>query len=130
MPPGQQVPFEPSLAAMFAQYFHDTAIRTQFVIDRNGLRHEAAFGSFEDGIQAIGVRLIGTEHAKVCRIELEDVSEKISELSWSFRDHLTRSWDLQRIICKVWYIERGQQSSAVHMRIPSHATIANRREFR
>ena len=58
MPPGQQVPFEPSLTAMFAQYFHDTAIGAQFVIDRNSFRHKATFGSFEDGIQAIGVRLI------------------------------------------------------------------------
>src|ERR1700734_1964239 len=129
MPSSQQVPFEPSLTAMFAQYFHDPAIGAQFVIDRNSFRHEAAFGSFEDGIQAVRVRLIRTEHAKVCGIEFEDVSEKISELSWSFRDHLTRSWDLQRITCKVWYIERGQQPPAIHVRVPSHATTANRRGF-
>src|SRR5579872_435762 len=124
MPPRQQVPFEPSLTAMFAQYFHDPAIGTQFVIDRNCLGHKTPLGSFEDGIQTIGVRLIGTERAKVRRIELEDVSEEVPELSWGFRDHLTRSGDLQRIACKVWYVERGQQTSAVHMRIPSHATIA------
>jgi len=115
---------------MFTQYFHDPAIGTQFVINRNGLGHKAPLSSFENGVEAIGVCFIWTKHAKVCGIELEDVSEKISELSWSFRDHLTRSWDLQRITCKVWYVERGQQPSAVHMRIPSHATIANWRKFR
>src|ERR1700728_151546 len=50
MPPCQQVALEPSLTAMFTQYFHDTAIRTQFVIDRNSLGHKAPLCSFEDGV--------------------------------------------------------------------------------
>jgi hypothetical protein len=65
MPAGKQVAFEPSLAEMLAQYLHHAAIRAEFVIDRDNLGHRAALGGLEDGVQAIGVRFIGAEHAKV-----------------------------------------------------------------
>ena len=51
----KQVAFKPSLTEMLAQHFHHATIRTQFVIDRDNLRHRTAFGGFEDGVQAIGV---------------------------------------------------------------------------
>ena len=85
MPSGQQVSFKPSLAAMFAQYFHHAAVGAEFVIDGNSLRHKATLSSLEDGVQAIGVRLIGAEHTKVRWIHLEDISEKVPKFSWGFR---------------------------------------------
>ena len=72
----------------------------------------------------------GTEQSKVRRIQSEDVSEKIAELARSFRDYLARSRNLECIICKLRQIERGQQSSAIHMRISTHAAIACRRKLR
>jgi hypothetical protein len=74
MATSQQVPFEPSLTAMLTQYLHQAAIWTQIVVDRNSLCHEAPLGSFQNGTQAIGVRLIGAKHTKVSRIQPEDVA--------------------------------------------------------
>ena len=39
MSPRQQVAFQPSLAQMFAQYFHDSAVGAQLIVDRNNLGH-------------------------------------------------------------------------------------------
>jgi hypothetical protein len=66
---------------MFAQYLQHTAIRAEFVIDRDKLRHGTAFGRLEDGIQPVGVCFVGTKHAKVRQIHPENVAEKISKLA-------------------------------------------------
>ena len=37
----EQAAFKPSLAKVFAQHFHDVAVRTQFIFDRNNLYNRA-----------------------------------------------------------------------------------------
>jgi hypothetical protein len=80
MTAGEQVAFKPSLAEVLAQHFHDAAVRTEFIVDRNNLGHRAALRGLKDGVQAIGIRFIGAEHAEVCQIHSEDVAEEISSL--------------------------------------------------
>src|SRR5664280_628143 len=130
MAPCKQVAFEPSLAEMLAQYLHHAAVRTQFIVDRNNLSHRAAFGGLEDGVKTIGIRFIGTEHAKVRRIHFEDVPEEISQFTRCLGKNLTRSGDIQCIICEVRQSERDQLPPTIHMGIASHAPIPNRRESR
>ena len=101
VPSGQQIAFQPSLAAMLAQYLHQATIGAQVVINGNCLRHEAAFGSLENGAQAIRFSLIRAEHTKVLRVQPEYIGKEVSKLSWSFRNHLTRAGNFQRIVGKV-----------------------------
>ena len=130
MPPGQQVAFEPALAAMLAQDFHDAAVGAEVVIDRNGFRHEATIRRFENGVQAIGVRLIGTEHAEVCRIALEDVAKNSPSFARRFGDDLARARNFERIIVKSGMSSAMSSRPPLTCGIAAHPAIAGRRKVR
>ena len=72
----------------------------------------------------------GQNSRKFVGFSLKMSLKKIAELARSFSDYLARSRDLERVIGKLRQIERGQQSSAIHMRISTHAAITGRRKFR
>jgi hypothetical protein len=127
---GLALSFEPSLAEMFAQYLQYSSIRAEFVINRDNFRHRTALGGLEDGVQAIGIRFIGTEHAKVSRIYSEDIPKEIPKLARSLGQNLTRSGNLERIIREVGQSKCNEFPSAIYMGIASHATIADGREGR
>ena len=74
----EQVALKPALAEMLAQHFHDAAVWTEFIVDRDNLGHRAALCGLEDGVQSIGIRFIGAKHAEVSRIHSEDIAEEIS----------------------------------------------------
>ena len=107
MAPCKQVAFEPSLAKMLAEHFHDATIRAQFFVDGYNLGHRATFCCLEDGVQSIGVRFIGAEHAKVFRIHFEDIAEEIAKFARRLGQNLTRAGDLKRIVGEIWQRERN-----------------------
>ena len=109
MAPSQQVAFQPSLAAVFAQYFHQPSIGAKFVVNRDSFCHKAAFCCFQHGIQAVRVRFIGAEHTKVFGVHPDNVAEKVSKLARSFCSDLSGPGNFQGIICKVRNIQRSQQ---------------------
>jgi len=45
---------------MLAQYFHDAAIGTEFVVNRDCSGHEATLRRFKRGVQAVGVGFVRT----------------------------------------------------------------------
>src|ERR1035438_7766688 len=128
MAPCKQVAFKPSLAEVLAQPFHDAAVRTQFIVDRNNLGHRAPFRCLKDGVQSIGIRFIGTEHAEVCQIHSENVSEEISEFARRLGQNLTGAGYLKRIIREIGQREGDQFASTIHMWVASHAAISYGRE--
>ncbi len=126
----EQVAFKPSLAKMLAQHFHDAPVRTQFIVDRNNLGHRTPFRRLKDGVQAIGIRFIGAEHAEVCQVHSEDVAEEISKFARRLGQNLTGAGDFKRIICEVGQGEGDQLASAIHMWVASHTAVACGRESR
>src|ERR1035438_7928233 len=130
MAPCKQVAFKPSLAEVLAQPFHDAAVRTQFIVDRNNLGHRAPFRCLKDGVQAIGIRFVGTEHAEVCQVHSEDVAEEISQFARRLGQNLTGARDFKCIICEVRQREGDQLASTIYVWVSSHAPVAYRRESR
>ena len=74
---GEEVAFEPALAAVLAKDFHDPAVRTYLVVDRDRFLDGTARRGLEEGIKPIGVRLIRTKKSEVCRIELDHVAKEL-----------------------------------------------------
>ena len=65
---GQKIAFEPSLALVFAQHFHNPPIRRKMVIFGINLRHVATVGYFENVLPTIRVVFVGAEDSEVLAI--------------------------------------------------------------
>src|SRR5580698_8978110 len=124
MPAREQISFKPPFAQMFAQYLQHTAIRAELIVDGDEFSHRAARGCLENGVQPVRVRFIGAEHAKVHRIHSEYVAEEFSQFARSFGQNLARSGNLEGIIGEVGQNKCNQLTSAIYMRIATHAPIA------
>ena len=130
MTAGEQVAFKPSLAEVFAQHFHDAAVRAKLIVDRNKFSHRATLGGLEDGVKTVGIRFIGAEHTKVLRIHFENVPKEISKLAWRLGKNLTGAGDFEGVVGKIGQSQGDQLASPIHMGISAHASIAHRGESR
>src|SRR5262249_30902544 len=83
MPSGEQVPFEPAMTKMFAQYLHHTSIWSNMIINPNNLLHGGAVLDLEDSAQAIGIGFIRAEETEILLlcVSREDVAHQLSELT-------------------------------------------------
>src|SRR5260370_27380563 len=59
--PGEQIAFEPPLASVFAEDFHDAPVGRQVIVVGYRFRHPCAVGGFEYSGTAVGGRLRRTE---------------------------------------------------------------------
>ncbi len=77
MPPGEQIAFEPALALVLAEHFHNAAVGGHVVVAGQDVAGELAVGDLEHGIPAIRGRLVRAEDAEVAGlgVELDDVAE-------------------------------------------------------
>ena len=78
MPPGEQVALQPALALVLAEHFHDTSCRRQELVARFCRGLPLAVGHLEEGLKAIGERLIRAEDPEVSLfgVELLDVAKE------------------------------------------------------
>ena len=53
MPAGEQIAFEPALAEMLAQHFHDAAVRARCDVVGFDRLHPDALGDLEHGVEPV-----------------------------------------------------------------------------
>src|SRR5260370_39254951 len=63
--PGEQIAFEPPLASVFAEDFHDAPVGRQVIVVGYRFRHPCAVGGFEYSGKAVRGRLVRTEQTEV-----------------------------------------------------------------
>ena len=98
------------------------------IVDRNRRADAATSRSVENRIQAVRIRFIGAEQAKIFRIEFDHVTKKFTELAGSFGDHLPGGRNFQRVVGEVGKRQGIQKAAAIGMRAGSHAASALGRE--
>ena len=59
MPPGQQIAFQPPFQRRLTEDFHDPPVRREMVIIGGALRLPGPVCDLQNGVQAIGVVLVG-----------------------------------------------------------------------
>ena len=70
VPPGEEVPLEPSLAGMLAQDLHHPAVGAQLFVIGDAIGHPGSVGDLEQRVEAVGRGLVGPEHAEVPPLEI------------------------------------------------------------
>jgi len=115
---------------VLAQHFHNASIGAELIVDGNNLGHRAALGSLEDGVETIGIRFIGTEHAEVGQIHSEDVAEEVAQLARSLSQNLSGPRDFERVIGEVGQREGDQLASAIDVGLPPIRRFPAARELR
>jgi hypothetical protein len=61
----QKIAFQPPLALMLAQHFHDAAIGGDVVVEGRDLRRRTSGRGFKNSVPAVRVRFVRTELTKV-----------------------------------------------------------------
>ncbi len=81
MAAGEQIAFEPTLAHVLAEHFHDAAVGAEVDIDRLDLGHPLLAGDFIDGLQPVGGGFVRAEQPEIllAEIELHHVAQECSE---------------------------------------------------
>ena len=131
VPPGQQVPLQPTFALVLAEHLHDAAAGREEFIIRHRLGFPLPIGDLEDGFQPIGDRLVGTEDPEVPRIlvQLDHVAKEraqhvhIAGLDGGGRGHV------HGVVAEVRHAQFAQQLPAVGVGIGTHPSVALRRQF-
>src|SRR5688572_2790167 len=71
MPARQEVAFEPTLALVLAQHFHDAAVGGELVIEVETLRVPGPVSHIEHVLPAVRIIFVWTEQAKILTLEIE-----------------------------------------------------------
>src|ERR1700733_5063990 len=81
MSSGEEIPFKPAFAQMFAQHLHDAAIDAEIDVDIFDLSHPFLAGGLVDGVQPVRRRLVRAEESEILFVEikLHHVAQEISE---------------------------------------------------
>jgi hypothetical protein len=101
--PREQISLEPALAEMLAQDFHHPAIGRDMFVGRDDAPRGHAIRDFEQRIEPVGARLVGTEHAEVVpfRIPDHDVAEETAQHARRLAVHRARCRNLDRVVAEV-----------------------------
>src|ERR1700730_8537528 len=77
----EEIPFEPALAKMLAQYLHDAAIDAEINVDLLNISHPFLARDFIDGLQPVRRGLVWAKKAEITfvEIELHHVAQKAAE---------------------------------------------------
>jgi hypothetical protein len=126
MAPGEEIAFDPALAHVLAEDFHDAAVGGEMLVDRKNGGLPRFAGDFEDGIEAIGGGFIRTENAEIFRLEiaLHYVAEVAAEHAGGFRCGPAGSLDVDGEAAEGRKMQGLQEQAAVGVRIHAHATHA------
>ena len=104
---GEQIAFEPALAHVLAQHFHDSAVRRNAIVRRQNLSRRNAVGDLEHGIEPVGRRLVRAHDAEVegCEIELHDVPQELAGHAGGFGGGGARLGDRHRVAGEIGHGE-------------------------
>ena len=131
MAPGEQVAFEPALAHVLAQHFHDAAVGGDVIVVGQDLGRGGPVGHFEHRAQAIGGGFVRTEDAEIVRRRHSASSRRAASLparAWLRRPRC-RAWERPRVVAEIGQTQILQQQTAVGVRIGSHAARALGRQL-
>ena len=122
MPACQEVPFQPSLALMLAQHFHDPAVRRKLIIIVEALRHPGAVGNFEHVLPSIRIVLVRTEEAKIFvrQTKFHHVAQESSHHARRLGIHGSGARHFDGVIAKIRQAEFLEQETAVRMWVGAH----------
>ena len=78
--PGEQIAFEPALAHVFAENFHDAAVVRKMLVGRKRRLHEDFVGGFVESVETIGGGFVGAEDAKILVVGVapHDVAQEVA----------------------------------------------------
>ena len=100
MAAGEQVAFEPALAHVLAEHFHDAAVGAHVVVGGQDGCGGDAVGDFEQGVEAVGGGFVGAEDAEVAglHVELHDVAQHAAHDARGFGDYGAGLGHVDRVI--------------------------------
>ncbi len=77
---GQQISFEPALALMLAEHFHDPAVGGNVIVEGKYFGGGFASGDVEQSSESVGHGFVGAEYAEVLRggVQFQHISQKLS----------------------------------------------------
>jgi len=131
VPPGQQVALEPPLHLVLAEHLHHAAVRRDALVGGPDLGHRRPVGGLEDGVPAVGGRLVGTEDPEVpdVAIQLHHVPQEEALHPGGLGDDDPRRRHRDRVGAKVRHPKIAEQGAAVGVRVRAHSPVAPRRQF-
>jgi len=131
VPAGQQVAFEPSLALVLAEHFHDaSAGREKFVV-RHGLGVPLALGHLKESFQAVGERFVRAEDPEnpLLTVQLHHIAQKAPEHMCIADAACTGGWHVDRVLAEIRHPQVPQQNAAVGVGIRAHPPSAPGRKL-
>src|ERR1019366_8714658 len=136
VPSGEQVAFEPPLAQVLAQYFHDAAVgRDMIVVGENG-GGGSSIGDLEERAEAVRGGFIRSEHAEVVgaavflHAGLHPIAQHVPEHAGGFAKGGAGLRNAHGVVVKVREPQGLEQESAVSMWIHAHAPRSLRHQGR
>ncbi len=131
MPAGEQVAFEPSLAHMLAEHFHDAAIRTEVIIAREDPGHPGAIGYLKERSEPVRGGFVRPDDAKVARlgVEFHYVAQHVTHDAGCLRHRVAGFGHIHGVGPEVRHDKVLQKLSTIRMWIGAHAAVTLRRQF-
>ena len=129
---GEQIALQHALAHMLREHgVHDAAVLVEVIVRVPDFTVPDAVRRLENGVEAVGVILIGGEGAEVALflVELENVADKFSELGHILGLDSAGGGDIHRVVTKVRHFQIAQQQAPVCVRIGAHAAPALGRQL-
>src|SRR5579872_1407741 len=120
----QEIALEPSLTAMFAEDFHDAAVRRDVVVRRKNCSGGATAGNFEDCVEPVRRCLVGSEETKTVRIVANDLAQKLAGSSRALVRHPARRGDVDCVAAEFGKDKASKDFAAVRIWIGAHAQRA------
>ena len=122
VPSREQIAFQPALAQMLAQHFHDPPVGRHMVVVGKNLRHRCSGRSHRTRRPAVRSVSSGPKTRKLSDSGSAFItSRKSRPARASLRLRAARVWHLHRVLAKIRHVQIAQQQSAVGMWIGAHA---------
>ena len=126
--PGQQIAFQPALADVFGEDFHDPAIGGEVVVVIKAFGHPGPVGDFEQRAQPVGIDFVRAEDAEIVAVVAHHIAQESAHHPRRFRHYRARLRHIHGVGGEVRQTQIAQQQTAVGMRIGAHAARTLRRQ--
>ena len=117
---------------MFGQHLHHVAIHAQFTaigVLWQIFRHPHLLGGFVDGLQSVGVGLVGAEQPVAASVELDQITDQLAEGVGVLGQGLTGNFNGDGQGINVGPVQIRAQQAAVGMGVGAHAPLALGRQL-
>ncbi len=126
MAPGEEVALQPPLTKVFRKHLHHAAIGGEVVVGGQDFAGKGPVGSLENGVEAVGGRLVGAEQPEGLGVPPDDVPQEFPQDPGGLAGRRTGFRNLHRIVTEVGQQEIPQEQSPIRMGIGTHPPVALR----